>query len=147
MFETVMTFYMLKGSGLVYADSVDQLTGTRICRPEAMPISDLTAYAIVEPAVTLLRAENETVCFEAMQAGGVDIVAVDYLSGEAAIRKLGIADEVVENAGFSSVQSLHAISPKTTSGSGAAIQAFNEGLEGIARSGEWQKIITVGLQR
>ena len=97
--------------------------------------------------MTLLRSENEAVCFQALISGGVDIVAVDYLSGEAAIAELGIGEQIVENTAFASVQTVHAIAPNSASAGVTAIQALNAGLEEIARSGEWQQIIALGLTR
>lgn len=137
-FEVVLSFYTLKASEYAGARDHAALQGARICRPEGMFVGDLEAEGLVEPNVSLVTPATAEDCFRALMVGEVNIVTIDAPAAEEAIAVVPRAGRrVTELEGLATLQTLHAVAPRSSGAGRRAIERLNRGLTQMRGSGEW----------
>jgi polar amino acid transport system substrate-binding protein len=137
-FEVVLSFYTIRGSEYENADSHEDLLGARLCRPDGMFVGDLEAEGLVEPNVSLVAPSTARDCFDALLVGEVNVVTMDALTAEKTLENVsGAARKVLELEGLATLQTLHAVAPRTSPSGRAALAQLNDGLRVMRGSGEW----------
>lgn len=144
-YEVVNGFYSKLGSGYDTAYDYNQFNGARICRPESMSMAPLSAAGLKEPAVELIRAESNEDCFQALQAGSVDIVSIGSKMAWDSIEQLGLTATVVENPNLAHVDTLNVMIHKSNANAAGYITMLNAGLQIMRDSGEWYHLVSSGL--
>ncbi len=140
-FEVVMTFFVADRGGLAQATEPQQFDGKNICVPEQYPVSHLTEAGFVEPNVTIIRGKTVAECMGKLLSGQTDVVNADYLSIESTYAVLNSQSIIVENTSFTWVRSVHAIASNENQAGLQILQAFNDGLNRIKESGEWEDVV------
>jgi polar amino acid transport system substrate-binding protein len=140
----VLSFYTLNGSEYEYeyeyenALSHEDLLGARLCRPEGMFVGDLEAEGLVEPNVSLVAPSTALDRFDALLVGEVNVVTMDALTAEKTLEHVSAAArKVTELEGLATLQTLHAVAPRTSGPGRAAVARLNDELRVMRGSGEW----------
>lgn len=137
-FEVVLSFYTIHGSEYEGAATHEALFGARLCRPDGMFVGDLEAEGLVEPNVSLVAPPTAQDCFDALLVGEVNVVTMDALTAEKTLETTaGAARKVTELEGLATLQTLHAVAPRTSAAGRAALGRLNDGLRVMRGSGEW----------
>jgi hypothetical protein len=145
LYEIVDGFFAMRDSGLAAATTYAAFEGKRICRPEGYTTGVLDSVGLSAPTVTLLRPVEVSDCFAALAAGEVDLVSIDAEVGDAAIAKLGLAEEIEQNPQLLTLQSLHVIAYKGNARAVDMIGKIDAGVIEMYESGEWYDIVSTAL--
>lgn len=146
LYEIVDGFFALKGSGYDATGALIDLRGAVICRPEGYPTSHLQAADLMPPVTELLQPSNTEACFDALLLGEADVVSIDTRSGDAAVKSLALEGEVTTNPHLMSIVPLQVAVHKENPEGLMAVDLLNRGLREMLHTGEWQSIVTDGLQ-
>jgi len=147
LYEIVDGYFANADSALVAATSYTAFEGTRICRPEGYTTGVLDAAGLSVPKIELLRPASVVDCFEALEAGKVDLVSIDAEVGDSAIAELGLVGEFAQNPHLTTFLSLHVIAHKSNARAVAMIQQLNSGIAEMYESGEWYDIVSSTLSQ
>ncbi|SLN48370.1 transporter substrate-binding domain-containing protein [Roseisalinus antarcticus] len=144
MFEMLSLLFTDVDRPLIYLSDAD-MAGHTLCRPLGLPTQDLDGQGrnwVSGGLVTLVQPRSVAACFEMLQAGSVDAVALNEFTGRAAIRDLGLDGQVVVlDRRPLAVETLHAVVSKSHPRAEDYIAAVNAGLRDIRRSGIFQQIL------
>jgi ABC-type amino acid transport substrate-binding protein len=99
------------------------------------------------PTIELLRPIEATDCFEALEAGKVDLVSIDAEVGDSTMARLGLSKQFAQNPHLFTLQSLHVIAHKSNPSAVAMIGVLDEGLIEMYESGEWYDIVSSALSQ
>lgn len=145
LFEADVSYYTLKDHPLASATTFPELLGARLCRPDGWFTFDLEAERMVEPNITMLVAPTQVRCWQALQAGQVDVVTFDKLPAEADIASLGLGDQVVEIQGLTATIGMHVFTPKSNENGQAYLEVLDRGLARLRETGGWYEILVKHL--
>ena len=143
VFEILVLFFARSDSGFQFT-SDDQIAGKRLCRPAGYFTFDLDKDGrnwVKDEKVTLLRPQTVDECFEMLQRGEVDAVALNEFTGREAVNKLQIANQVVAVEKPVSVLNLHVVIAKSHPRADALLSHVNRALKDIKGSGKYGEII------
>lgn len=146
-YEIVDGFFAPNGSDLINATSYSAFEGMRICRPEGFTTGVLDAVGLTVPVIQLMRPIEATDCFEALEAGKVDLVSIDAEVGDSTIAKLGLTKRFAQNPHLFTLESLHVIAHKSNPAAVAMIGVMDAGLIEMYDSGEWYDIVSTALSQ
>lgn len=146
-YEIVDGFFMPVDSELVSATSYTAFEGKRICRPEGYTTGVLDAVGLTADKIELLRPIEVTDCFEALEAGKVDLVSIDAEVGDSAIAELGMVGEFTQNPHLMTLDSLHVIAHKSNPRAVQMVRMLDQGIVEMYESGEWYEIVSSALSR
>lgn len=146
-YEIVDGFFAPIDSDLVNATSFAAFEGMRICRPEGFTTGVLDAVGLTVPMIQLMRPIEATDCFEALEAGKVDLVSIDAEVGDSTIARLGLTKRFAQNPHLFTLESLHVIAHKSNPAAVAMIGVMDEGLVEMYESGEWYDIVSTALSQ
>jgi polar amino acid transport system substrate-binding protein len=146
-YEIVDGFFARSDSELIDATSYAAFEGKRICRPEGFTTGVLDAVGLSVPTIELLRPIEATDCFEALEAGKVDLVSIDAEVGDSTMARLGLSKQFAQNPHLFTLQSLHVIAHKSNPSAVAMIGVLDEGLIEMYESGEWYDIVSSALSQ
>jgi polar amino acid transport system substrate-binding protein len=135
LFEVAIGYYVRAGHPLARVTEYDRLSGLRLCRPANHFTFDLVQEGLVAPNATLVVAPEVSDCFIWLERGKVDVVTLSKSLAEGEITRLGLAGKVAEIPALASVQTLHAVAPKTHAHGRAYLDLVNAGLTELDASG------------
>lgn len=147
LYEIVDGYFMAADSDLVAAIDYAAFEGKRICRPEGFTTGVLESVGLTSDKVQISRPIEVTDCFEALADGKVDVVSVDAEVGDAAIAKLDMVGDFVQNPHLMSLNSLHVIAHKANPRAVEMVKMLDEGAVEMYESGEWYDIVSSALNR
>lgn len=139
IYEQVIGFYTRSGEAqpLTY----DDMFGKTICRPKGYATFMMEEHGLVEPNITLARADNAFDCFEGLADGSYDMAILAIEAAEGNIAQLGAEDQIVRNDVLDTVATLNVVTSKNHPNGEAILAMVNEGIADIQNSGEWFEIV------
>ncbi len=150
MFEMLIMLFTDKNRPIAYGEDSD-LYGKTLCRPKGYYTHDLDKDGrnwMTNKKVKLEQPVTLADCFEMLQEGKVDAVAINEFTGRAKVKELGLQNdvEVVQSRPLS-IEGLHVIVHKTHPNAKAIIDLVNDSLAKIKDSGKYQKVIDDHLSK
>ncbi len=139
LFEQVFGYYTRTGEATP-ADYSDMF-GKTICRPAGYSTFMIEEHDLVEPNVTLVRAEKPQECFVGLAEGRYDVVALATDTAEGIISSEGLTESITYNEGLSQVLTLHAVTSNTNPNAEANLTALDDSLRQMKSTGEWFNIV------
>ncbi len=143
VFEILVLFFTKQGSDFTFTADND-VVGKRLCRPTGYFTFDLDENGrnwVKDEKVTLLRPQSVDECFQLLDRGEVDAVALNEFTGRAAVTKAQMDDRVQVIEKPVSLLSLHVIIAKTHPKAKTYLKHVNEALDRIRQSGEYAQIV------
>ena len=98
-------------------------------------------HDLVEPNVTLVRADQPQECFIGLAEGRYDIVALATDTSDGIISAEGLTDQIVYNETLSQVLTLHAVISNTNPNAEAYLETLDNSLRQMKSTGEWFNIV------
>jgi polar amino acid transport system substrate-binding protein len=149
VFEILVVFFKKKGSAFQFTGDKDVI-GSRLCRPAGYFTFDLDKDGrnwIKDKKVTLAQPQSLDECFQMLDKGEVDAVALNEFTGKAAVQKLQMGDRVETLERPVSILNLHVIVAKTHKRAKALLAYVNDGLARIRADGLYGEIVDRHLTR
>ncbi len=146
-YEVVDGFFAAADSDFLITSEYTDLSGTRICRPEAYTTGVLEAQGLDADKVTLSRPQEAEACFEALAKGDVDLVSIDTAVGDSILKHMGLAEKFRQNPSLTTVSSLHIIAHKSNARAVAMLKVLDQGVMEMNQSGEWWDIVSEALDK
>ena len=144
MFEMLILLFVDKSRPVPFAQDSD-IEGRTLCRPAGYFTHDLDRADrrwITDGKITLKQPQTVKGCFDMLVAGEVDAVAMNEFTGRAAIKELGLKDQVEVVQGRPvSIEGLHVLVHKDHPNADALLSTINGGLDAIKLSGAYQQVI------
>lgn len=144
MFEMLILLFVDKSRPVPFAQDSD-IEGRTLCRPAGYFTHDLDRADrrwITDGKITLKQPQTVKGCFDMLVSGEVDAVAMNEFTGRAAIKDLGLKDQVEVVQGRPvSIEGLHVLVHKDHPQADALISTINGGLDAIKLSGAYQQVI------
>lgn len=144
MFEILILLFTDKNRPLQFASDAD-IVGKRLCRPAGYFTHDLDKNGrnwVANGLITLEQPPQVADCFEMLEEGKVDAVALNEFTGRTAIKELGLENKVdIVQSRPLSIEGLHVLVNKAHPSADALLALVNSGLAAIKDSGEYQTII------
>ncbi|MEL6464012.1 MAG: transporter substrate-binding domain-containing protein [Pseudomonadota bacterium] len=144
MFEMLILLFVDKSRPIPFAQDSD-IEGRTLCRPAGYFTHDLDRADrrwITDAKITLEQPQTVKGCFDMLVAGQVDAVAMNEFTGRAAIKDLGLKDQVdVVQGRPVSIEGLHVLVHKGHPNADALLSTINGGLDAIKLSGAYQEVI------
>lgn len=141
LFELRMAWYVRAGDPLAEAAEPAALAGRRLCRPASYFTFDLRQAGLMSAETTLVFPETAEECLVLLEAGVVDAVSLARAVAGSEIARLGLQGKLGEIAALASVETLHAIAPKSSIEGQAFLAALDAGLIELKESGRWYEVI------
>jgi ABC-type amino acid transport substrate-binding protein len=145
VYEVAYSYNTLIDSPYAGARAFSDYLGTRICRPEGWPTSDLEVEGLAEPQVTFVRPKSPMDCAKMLLAGEVDLYSIEVETSTANFEALGATDKVALNPALATFNTHHFVAAKSNPRGKAYIAMVNRGLAEMRQSGEWYDIVATGL--
>lgn len=142
LFEVAIGYYVRAGDPLADVEGYDQLSGRRICRPANYFTFDLEQEGLVAPNATLIIPPAVSDCFIWLERGEVDVVTLSMPLAEDEITRSGLDGRIAEILALASVQTLHAVAPKTHPDGRANLDLVNAGLTELQASGRRFEVVS-----
>lgn len=121
--------------------SIEEMKGMRLCRPEGYFTFDLDqAGLIAGETIELVQPVAVRDCFTALENGEVDFVSLNRFTAEKAIAKAGLTGLVKPLSSVVSSMDLHLVAHPYDGDAVRYMQTFNKGLREIKRSGLYGRI-------
>lgn len=139
LFEQIFGYYTLAGEASPAA--YDDMFGQTICRPAGYSTFMLEEHDLVEPNITLVRAERPQECFQGLAEGRYDVVALATDTAEGIINSEGLTEKVVYNEPLSQVLTLHAVISNTNPNAEVYLEALDGSLREMKSNGAWFNIV------
>lgn len=139
LFEQVFGYYTRTGEAapVTYND----MYGKTICRPAGYSMFMLEEHGLVEPNVTIVRADSPQECFLGLVEGKYDVVALATDASDGVISTEGMTDQVTYNEPLSQVLTLHAVISNTNPNADAYLSVLDASLVEMKTSGAWFSIV------
>lgn len=139
LFEQILGYYTRADEAVPtsYAD----LFGKTICRPAGYSTFMLEEHDLVEPNVTMVRADSPQACFKGLAEGNFDVVALATDTSDGVITSEGLGDKVVYNEPLSQVLTIHAVISNTNPNADAYLKVLDDSLLKMKSTGEWFNIV------
>lgn len=147
IYQMVEGYFSQVGSGFETVLDFAGFRGAAICRTEGHGTSHLEHAGLMPPNSTLVRPLTAQECFARLMTGEVDLVAIDTRAGDLVAKEMGIEFEVVENPYLYAIEPVYAVAHKGNPRGQTTIEALNKGLKAMLISGEWESIVSTGLNR
>ena len=142
LFEIAIVYYVQAGDPLAQATRYDRLSGRRICRPANYFTFDLEQEGLVAPNATLIIPPAVSDCFIWLERGEVDVVTLSKPLAEDEITRRGLDGRVAAIPALASVQTLHAVVPKSHPDGRAYLDLVNAGLTELRASGRGFEVVS-----
>lgn len=144
MFEMLILLFTHKDRRLLFRTDNDMI-GKTLCRPAGYFTHDFEKNGrnwVTEGKITLKQPATIKECFEMLQEGEVDAVALNEFTGRTAMKDLNLSDtvEIVQSRPLS-IEGLHVLVHKTHPRAQEMLDAANAGLRNIKDNGTYQRII------
>ncbi len=144
MFEMLILLFTHKERRILFRTDNDMI-GKTLCRPAGYFTHDFEKNGrnwLSEKKVTLKQPATIKECFELLESGEVDAVALNEFTGRTAMKDLGLEDtvEIVQSRPLS-IEGLHVLVHKTHPRASEMLAAANAGLREIQTNGVYQRII------
>lgn len=149
VFEILVLFFTTKDSQFKFSSDAD-VTGSRLCRPTGYFTFDLDKKGrnwVKDEKVTLIRPQTVEECFQMLARGEVDAVTLNEFTGRAAIKKLGMGDQINVIERPVSLLNLHVIIAKTHPRARTFLHYINSSLTYLRESGRYDQIVDKHLSR
>lgn len=150
MFEILVLLFTMKDRPFSFASDAD-IEGKTLCRPKGFFTHDLEGNGRLWLTKGLVKLEQPLTmanCFELLEKGDVDAVAINEFSGRAAIKDLNLEDKVdVVQSRPLSIEGLHVVVGKSHPQAEEMLSLINAGLSSIKASGDYQRIIDSHMTR
>jgi polar amino acid transport system substrate-binding protein len=150
MFEVLILLFTDKKRPFVFNSDAD-IIGKKLCRPAGYFFHDLEKNGrnwLRDGKVELIQPVSVEDCFDMLQSGEVDAVAMNEFTGRTAIKTLDLADKVdVVASRPLSIEGLHVIVHKSHPQAEELIDVINTGFKNIKASGEYQKVIDTHMSK
>lgn len=148
MFEMLVVLFSKKGAGLAF-NSIADLAGRRICRPDGLPfeaLNDPEAGWLEKTVVTVLHPATAQECFERLVWGETDFVVLNEFTGRKVLTDMRLADQVETlDAPPLSVETLHVVAHRSNPRAEELIAQFNRGLATIRENGVYNAAMDTHL--
>jgi polar amino acid transport system substrate-binding protein len=144
-YEHVIEIYARADGRFAEARFPADLEGAVMCRPAGYPLDDLAARGLIPDLVSLVRPAAVADCLAMLDRGEVDLASMDGSQTRMLAQSIQLASPLLVLDGLTLVETLHVIAPKADPRSGERIAMINQGLAGIADSGQWFDIVQRGL--
>lgn len=139
-YETVVSYFGLAKDQRELSEPT-QLHGMKLCRPSGYFKFDLEVRELVAPNVTLLQPESVNDCFDMLERGEVDIVTMNVLTADAAIKERNLSDKIREYEDLATIETLHVIVPKTHPRGRSLLLRVNRGLKSLQRDNAYRAVV------
>lgn len=139
LFEQIFGYYTRSNAPTPV--SYDDMYGQTICRPAGYSMFMLEEHGLVEPNVTIVRADTPQDCFLGLADGSIDVVALATDTSDGVITSEGLTDQVTYHEPLSQVLTLHAVISNTNPNADAYLAALDNSLLEMKATGEWFKIV------
>ncbi|WGI21407.1 transporter substrate-binding domain-containing protein [Amylibacter sp. IMCC11727] len=150
MFEILVLLFTSKERPLVFNSDAD-MEGKTLCRPKGFFTHDLEGNGRLWLTKGLVKLEQPITmadCFELLEEGKVDAVAINEFSGRTAMKELNLEDKVdVVQSRPLSIEGLHVVVGKSHPQAEEMLELINTGLDGLKRSGDYQRIVDSHMTR
>lgn len=144
LFEFLVPLFVNKSNPIPFATD-DDMIGRTLCRPAGFYVFDLDRpdrLWITDEKITLEQPATVRECFQMLLDGEVDGVTINEFTGRAAINSMNVKDSIEINQGRPiAITGLHVLVSKDHPNAEAVIGIFNQGLEQIKKSGDYQAIV------
>ena len=143
VFEILVLFFTKSDTSFQFSTD-DEVVGKRLCRPAGYFTFDLDKDGrnwVKDEKVSLLRPQSVDECFQMLDRGEVDAVALNEFTGREAVRKLNMNDKVRTIEKPVSVLNLHVIVPKSHPRAQVLLGNVNSALKRIRESGTYGEIV------
>lgn len=150
MFEMLILLFTHKDRPVAFA-SDDDMIGKTLCRPAGYFTHDFEKNGrnwLSEGKVKLETPATVKGCFDLLEEGKVDAVALNEFTGRTAVKDLELADtvEIVQSRPLS-IEGLHVLVSKNHPRADEMLEAANSGLRAIKDNGVYQRIIDEHMSR
>lgn len=140
LFNILMRGFVKNDSSIKF-DSVDDLKGLTVCRPEGYLISDLREW-VDKGTLSIRQPKEMSDCFHLLKNGKVDIVSTNEFEAKGVIMKEFGSMEMFKLLDKSfSEGPLHIIFSKSNPENLELLREFDQALEKLAKKGALQKIV------
>ena len=139
LFEQILGYYTVVGTAV--PETHANLMGKTICRPAGYSMFMLEEHELVEPNVTIVRADTPQACFTGLADGTYDVVALATEASDGVIASEGLSEVVTYNEPLSQVLTLHAVISNTNPNAEAYLKTLNDSLIEMKTSGAWFEIV------
>ncbi len=149
MFETLILLFVDKNRGFAFENESD-IYGKTLCRPNGYFTHDLNKNGrnwLTDGKVKLEQPRTVKDCFDMVQSGEVDAVAMNEFTGRTAIKEHDLGDKIRVLPQPLSIEGLHVIVHKTHPQAQSMLAEINAGLKGIRENGTYQRIIEDHMAR
>lgn len=137
LYEVIIGMYALNTSYFLQAESFEDLTRSRMCRPENDVDFDLRQGGLEALQITFVRLPSVEDCVAAILDGSVDLMSVNSMQAEKAIAASGQSDSIVEISALSTRLPLHVVTPKNNPVGRPYIAFINNGFWEVIQTGQW----------
>lgn len=139
LFEQILGYYTRVGEEApkTYSD----ILGKTVCRPAGYSTFMLEEHDLVEPNVTMVRADSPQECFIGLADGRYDVVALAVDTSDGVINSEGLADQVVYNEPLSQVLTVHAVISNTNPNAKLYLDTLDKSLLKMKADGQWFNIV------
>ncbi|KMW60310.1 LysM domain protein [Candidatus Rhodobacter oscarellae] len=149
MFEMLQLLFTASNNPMVFNRDAD-MVGKTLCRPVGYTYTDMDQDGrnwLKEGKITLLKPRSVKDCFDKVLSGEADAVAINEFTGRDAIKEHGLQDQIRILPQPLAVAGLHVVVHKSHPQAQEMLAMANEGLRGIRKSGDYQKIIEDHMAR
>lgn len=149
MFEILVLLFTSKDRPFSFNSDAD-MAGKTLCRPKGFFTHDLEGNGrlwLTNGTVKLKQPITMANCFEMLQSGEVDAVAINEFSGRTAIKDLELGDKVNVLPKPLSIEGLHVVVGKSHPQADEMLTLINDGLGSLKASGDYQRIIDSHMTR
>jgi polar amino acid transport system substrate-binding protein len=150
MFEILVLLFTSKERPFVF-NSDEDIKGKTLCRPKGFFTHDLEGNGrrwLTKGLVTLEQPITMADCFEMLEEGTVDAVAINEFSGRASIKELNLQDKVdVVQSRPLSIEGLYVVVGKNHPQAEEMLGLINTGINNIKKSGDYQRIVDTHMTR
>jgi len=143
VFEILVLFFT-RGDDSFQFTTDDQVVGKRLCRPAGYFTFDLDKDGrnwVKDEKVSLLRPQSVDECFQMLDRGEIDAVALNEFTGREAVRKLNMNDKVRTIEKPVSGLKTHAQGTKSHPRAKALLGNVNSAVKRIRESGKYGEIV------
>ncbi|MEP3846058.1 MAG: LysM peptidoglycan-binding domain-containing protein [Paracoccaceae bacterium] len=119
----------------------NDLFGKTICRPAGHSTFMLEEHDLVEPNVTMVRADTPQECFLGLAEGRYDLAALAVDTADGIIKSEALGDRITPNHSLSQVLTAHAVISNTNPNAEDYLKVLDDSLLEMKSNGEWFNIV------
>ncbi len=150
MFEILVLLFTSKDRPIAFNSDKD-MEGKTLCRPKGYFTHDLEGNGrlwLTKGLVKLVQPITMADCFEMLEDGEIDAVAINEFTGRTAMKDLKLEGKVdIVQSRPLSIEGLHVVVGKSHPQAKEMLGLINAGLSGLKDSGDYQKIIDSHMTR